>query len=397
MRLLFPICVLLTLLTGCSDGGLKATSVTVAPLDYSFEVQGRGELVSTEAIPIRVPNTVNMVFNILWMIPEYSQVTKGQLIARFDGSEIESMRGANLVQMAQHAMMLNNYELSSESNRSLITHNAMRVEGETQIARNFEGVDPQFFSKNELIDAIGDLNYLLVESAFYEWQSQTHEQRTEAETARISAQQQAVSMMLDKNTAALEVMEVKSPLDGVFVYAETPWGQKLSRGQPVFAGRPIGLLPISGKVAARIFVPEVDAISIEVGQEVIMTLDSDITRKIPGSVSSISSVAAAIDRNDPKKYFTVEATIHQVDQDLMRIGSNLNATIVTGRGNNAIVLPKQAVFFEQDSPFVYVLQRGEPTPLEVQVGQSSPTLVVIEQGLKEGDRVSLYEPVNKAA
>ena len=391
------LCTLLVLLTGCSDSGLKATSVEVAPLDFSFEVQGRGELVSTEAIPIRVPNTVNMIFNILWMIPEYSQVTQGQVIARFDGSEIESMRGSNLVQMAQHAMMLNNYELNSEGDRSLIAHNAIRVEGETQIARNFEGVDPQFFSKNELIDAIGDLNYLIVESAFYDWQAQTHEQRTTAETARIVAQQEAVSLMLDKNTAALEVMEVKSPLDGVFVYAETPWGQKLSRGQPVFAGRPIGMLPINGKVAARIFVPEVDAISIEVGQEVIMTLDSDITQKIQGRVAAISSVAAAIDRNDPKKYFTVEAAIDQVDQELMRIGSNLNAKIVTGRGNNAIVLPKQAVFFEQDSPFVYVLQRGVPTPVEVKVGRSSPTQVVIEDGLREGDLVSLYEPVNKAA
>ena len=397
MRALTFFCMVLLLLPGCSESELQATAIPVSARDFAFEVHSRGELISTESIPIHVPNTVNMIFNILWMIPEYSQVREGDVIARFDGSDIETQRGANLVQMAQHSMMLSNHELRSEGVRSRISHNTIRVEGESEIARNFEDVDPKFFSKNELIDAVGDLTYLLVEEAFYEWQAQTHDKRTEAETTHIVAQQQAVDMMLQKNTAALEVMELKSPSDGVFVYARTPWGQKLSRGQPVFAGRPVGMLPINGKVAARLFVPEVDAISIAVGQTVVLQLDSAVTREIRGHITTISSVATAIDRRDPKKYFTVEATLDEIDPDLMRIGSNLSATIVTDHGYNAILLPKQAVFFENDRPFVYVLKRGVPTPVEVDIGSSSPTLVEIKSGLTEGDMVSLYQPVNETA
>ncbi len=76
----------------------------------------------------------------------------------------------------------------------------------------------------------------------------------------------------------------------------------------------------------------------------------------------------------------------------MRVGSSLTATITTGTIRDAFLLPEQAVFFEEDVAFVYVLDKGEPVPRRVTLGRRSPTLVEVAGGLVAGERVAVSVP-----
>ncbi|MDE0419973.1 MAG: HlyD family efflux transporter periplasmic adaptor subunit [Gammaproteobacteria bacterium] len=377
----------------CSDGASNQPTVPVEARDHRFTVQARGELVASEAVDIRVPDGLNMGFDIAWIVPEYSEVEKGQVIVRFDDSDVRTSRENIVVEVASRDLQLGVHTQDSAIARILIDHERDRVAGEQDIARTFTDVDePLLFSRNEILDALGDLNLLEVQDAYFAWAADTHERRTTAELHRLVAFRDNSKSQLDKQESALAVMELTSPADGTFVYARTPWGEKLTKGQRVFPGRSVGLLPVKGKVRARIFVPEVDAVGLKEGQEVTLRLDSDVERAFGGRVSNVSSVAIPRNRDNPQKYFVVEAEPDQVDAELMRVGSSLHAAITTGSVENGFLLPQQAVFYDQDQPFVYVVERNTMARREVSLGQVSPTLVEVVAGLEAGDEVGVSAP-----
>lgn len=395
MRYRHPVLLLplLAICMACTDGSTRQPTVTVEARDHRFVVQARGELIASEAVDIRVPDGLNMGFDIAWMVPEYSEVKKGQVIVRFDDTDIQMSRENIVVEVATRDLQLGVHSQDSAIARTLIDHERVRVSGEQDIARTFTDVDdPLLFSRNEILDALGDLNLLEVQDAYFAWAAETHERRTNAELHRLVAFRDTSRSQLDKQESALAVMELTSPADGTFVYARTPWGEKLTKGQRVFPGRPVGVLPVKGKVRARIHVPEVDAIGLANDQEVTLRLDSDVGRAFAAHVSSVSSVAIPRSRDNPQKYFVVEAEPDEVDADLMRVGSSLHATIVTGGVEGGFLLPHQAVFYEQEQPFVYVVERNRTVPRDVRLGHASPTLVEIVAGLEAGDRVAVAAP-----
>mgnify|MGYP001824853093 CR=1 FL=1 len=197
---------------------------------------------------------------------------------------------------------------------------------------------------------------------------------------------------LEKQDSALQLMELRSPADGTFVYARSGWGGKMRRGRTVHAGMPIGMLPVRGKVRARLFVPEADAVGLAPEQTVRMRLDASADHIFTGKVSTVSPVASPRDRTDPQKFFQVEAEIDQVEPDLMRVGSRLRAEIITGEIDDGIVLPSQSVFDEDGSAWVYVMAGGRPERRTVEVGRRSPDLVEIRTGVAPGEQISLARP-----
>ena len=390
----FPFLVFVLVLTAsCGESANQHLTIRAISQDHMFTLEARGEIVSSESIPINVPNTSSMRLNIEWMLPEFTAVSKGDIVARFEHDELSSQRGRSLVSIANQSLIIRNHMMDSETAHTRIEHESTRVAGETVIARTFADFDPRYFSRIEIIDAIGDLDFLGVEASFYDWQSGTHEQRTMAETARIEAERSSVELQLARQNSALNATELRSPADGVFLHARTPWGQKVGRGSPVFPGGAIGMLPVDGKLQARIYVPKTDAIGIEVGQAVELRVDVDIDRVLTGKIESVSPMAISRDRQDPRQYVVVSASLDEDMREGVRIGSALTATIVTANLHNAIVLPQQAVFNVNEVFVVYVMDDDGSDAREVTLGRRSPTLVEVEKGLTEGEFVSLIEPI----
>ena len=380
------------LATACSDSDLDSLSIRIEPVDLEFTVQARGEVLASESTSVNVPAVSNMPLYLSWLIEEFSAVETGQVVARLDDSEIQMNERLYDTQIANYAWQLQNMSRNSEIGRKSLTHERVRVDGESDIAQTFADFDPRYFSRIEIIDAIGDLNYLGVEADFYDWQIDTHDQRSVAEAQQSQAQLTASERNYQVYQDALEIVELRSPADGTFIYARTPWGEKLGRGSPAFPGSKVGMIPIKGKVKARIFVPKSEAQDIAQGQSVRLRLDGLVEDQIPAKVSSISRMATIRIQQDPRKYFIVEATIDQEDVDAIRVGTGLQATIVLADLNDALVLPTQAIFFEDDLANVYVVEDGDLVYRAIEVGRRSPTLIEVTSGVESGEIVSLVAP-----
>ncbi len=395
LRQRLPILLVASLvLAACSGTESDVPAVTVGEETTELLVRAQGELIASESLPITLPGTIRMGFNIAWMAPEFSEVKQGDVIARFDDVQIRLDREESALNVAKSEFKLANTERTSELELTRIGHESLRVEGEREITESFENVDERLFSRNEIIDALSDLEFLGVEASFLEWQFDTFDQRTQAEKNMISAERQGEASKLEKQDTALGMMELKSPADGTFVYARTPWGEKLGKGKTVFPGRPLGLLPVRGKVMARLFVPENDAVGLAEDQLVRLWLDAATERQFTARVLSVSPVASPRNRTDPQKFFTVEASIDEVDVDLMRVGNRVRAEIITGRIEDGVVVPAHAVHGDVSDAWVYVVKGLRTERRDVTVGRRSPDRVEITGGVSRGDRISLVSPAD---
>ena len=388
---------LVLLMTACTQVDHQSLSVVVESIDREFTVQARGEVHASESTTVSLPTATNMPLNILWLMPEFSAVQEGQVIARFDDAELNMNQRQFDSQIADLSWQLENMNRDSELGRFQIRHERVRVDGEAEIAQTYADFDPRYFSRIEIIDAIGDLNYLGVEASFYDWQAETHDLRSAAESQQSMAQLGATERNLRVYQEALDVIELRTPADGTFIYAKTPWGAKIGRGSTVFPGATVGLIPLKGKVKARFYVPKSEAQGISTDQTVRLRLDGLVDREVAGQVSMVAPIASFRNKEDPRKYFMVEANIRDKDVEEIRVGTGLTATIVTAQLEDALVLPTQAVFYEGDHAYVYVLDGGNLSQRKIEVGLRSPTLIEVRSGIDAGERVSLVLPDTHSA
>lgn len=383
-------------LAGCGAPDAELPSLTVGQADVEFRVRAKGEVVASEALPITLPGSIRMEFNIVWLAPEFTQVKKGDVIARFDDVQVRLDHEEASLNVAKTDFKLADTEREGRLERTRIGHESLRVDGERNISETFSTADESLFSRNELIDLLADLDYLDVEASFLDWQFETLDQRTRAEENFILAEKQGEMSKLEKQETALQLMELRSPADGTFVYAETRWRGKIAKGQSIHPGRPIGMLPVKGKVKARLFVPETDAVGLEVGQLVRFRLDSTARQEFTARVSSVSPVASPRDRTDPQKFFRVEADIDDAGNELMRVGSRLRAEIVTGDISSGFVVPAMAVHGDSENAYVFILNGNGTERREVRLGQRSPDLVELVSGIEAGERLSLVVPAGES-
>ena len=383
-------------LSGCGESVSRLPSLKLEATDVEFRVPANGELIASESLPVAIPASIRMSFNIAWIAPEFSEIRKGDVLARFDDVQVRLDREGTALNVAKSDFKLVNTEREGKLERIGIDHQTYRVDGERSITEAFANADETLLSRNEIIDALADVDYLDVEGTFLDWQLATLDQRTLADQNLIRAERQSELSKMEKHDTALEMMELKSPADGTFVYARTRWGAKVGKGQTVYPGMPIGLLPVRGKIGARLYIPEADAVGLAEGQLVRLRLDAATNRQFTARITSVSPVASPRNRTDPQKFFSVEAEIDDVDPDIMRVGSRLRAEVITGSVNGGIVVPAQAVFGDGDDTFVYVLDGGRAEERIVTLGQRSPDLVELTSGVGPGERISLVAPAESS-
>lgn len=383
------------LVTGCGSSETTLPAVLADQKNIEFRVRARGELVASESMPIALPPSIRTSFNISWMAPEFSDIRKGDVIARFDDVQVRLDRESTTLNIAKSDFKLKDTERDSRLERDRIDHESLRVDGERSISESFANAPEILMSRNEIIDALADVDYLDVESDFLEWQFGTLDQRTQAEQNLIMAERQGELSKLEKQETALQMMELRSPADGTFVYARTGWGQKLGKGKTVYPGMPIGLLPVRGKVTARLYVPETDAVGLAQGQLVRLRLDAASDQEFTARVTEVSPVASPRNRTDPQKFFSVDAALDEVDPEIMRVGSQLRAEIITGAIKDSVVVPVQAIHGDLEEAYVFVVNGRSTEQRSVSLGLRSPDLVELTAGVEPGERISLVTPPDR--
>jgi membrane fusion protein, heavy metal efflux system len=170
-----------------------------------------------------------------------------------------------------------------------------------------------------------------------------------------------------------------APIAGTIVQRKVGPGQYVGTGatDPVFV---IGDLSTVWVVA---YIRESEAPTVHIGQAIYFTVLAYPDRQFP---ANISYVAAALDPTTRR--LLVRATVNN-SAGLLKPEMFASVTILTGEGDTAVAVPREAVIYEGPTARVWVV-RDDNRAIElrrIKVGLTSGNMVEVMEGLSRGDRV----------
>lgn len=191
------------------------------------------------------------------------------------------------------------------------------------------------------------------------------------------AQIQAAETGVESAMYQKDLYTVTSPISGVVEAVNVTENQLSAQGYPAFT--------ISDKEAMEVafYVPEDVRNYLQTGDEIQI---EDASQKIRGSVSSIGTAV------DPQKgLFRIEAQITTVTDRSLLSNTSVSLTLVTNSVKNEIMIPFDAVYYDNDQAYVFVAEKGDGSDKAVRknvtAGAYNNEMIVILEGLSEGDRV----------
>ncbi len=185
----------------------------------------------------------------------------------------------------------------------------------------------------------------------------------------------------------LRKTRVLAPATGTILAVPVIEGQVVVAAASVNSGTSLATLADLSRLLIDTHVNQLDIEKIRSGQEV-KALAPDGTQLGQARINFIAPVATV--KNNIKG-FQVQAELYG-EFARLRPGMAVSLDIPVAEARGALAVPVSAVFEEDGSKFVYLLQDGKPRRQPVEVGAANLLHAQIVKGLQEGDRVLLTEP-----
>ena len=112
-----------------------------------------------------------------------------------------------------------------------------------------------------------------------------------------------------------------------------------------------------------------------------------------GRIETIGTLAKDSKEGPPR--FLVRIVLDDVDEHL-RPGMTAKVIVQTGEYENAIRIPVEAVFFEDDRAFCYLSTALGRKKTYITLGQSDGDYVVVTDGIEDGEEIMLHRPETDA-
>jgi len=211
----------------------------------------------------------------------------------------------------------------------------------------------------------------------YDRQKSLFEQNLISEQAFIDAEYQLDQTRLAFEDAQRELgyTEVRAPISGIVTERLVNLGDFVTVNQPLF--RVIDF----DSIVARIFVPEHALPQLDRGQQARLTADALGGAVFSGSVDRIAPVV------DPGTG-TIKVTVATPRQEGLRPGMYVQVELVTAIHENAVLIPKKALVYDNDQVFVFRLD-GERTVerIPISISMQDSDSVEPQDGLVAGDEI----------
>lgn len=389
------ICILATVLIvgqACSKSDTDAVFVTVKKDSFEVLIPGKGELKAEKSTPIVIPPQISGSQTIVWIAAENSQVRKDAPVARLDSVYLNESIQKEENQIARLNLEIHKKELQLEKEKRDLHGQVKLTEIERQMADNYAARDETIFPKNKIIDDAVDLAFQATKEKHLTEKKIRMEKKIVAEMQLLQAKIFTSQTKIAQYRESLQSLEIKAPHDGLWVLEKTWNGEKYHEGMRVWAGVKLGTLPDLSRFEAKIFVLESEASGLNENLQAVVRLDIHPDLVFDGKVTTIDTIAKAIDTDSSLKYFETRIILNKMDLQLMRPGIQVNATIFAQKMTDVISVPNQALNYQNEQAFLLVKTGKKTEKRAVKTGPRSLTRTIITQGVREGERVLLNPP-----
>jgi HlyD family secretion protein len=362
---------------------------------FSLTVPATGEVVGLETTPVPTPNTPSGSLKLSWLIPEGAFVQSGAPVVRFDSTDakLSLEKQQNTLDANQERTKITTSKQSTDD--KVLTIDRTDAQLEYDYAMTVMPQDETIFSKWDIITAQADADYAKDRIDYLKNKAKTQQRiaRADQQILAIERNRAQSEILVIKKT--LDSMELTAPVSGLVLYRRDR-RRDPQIGDDCQPGQVLVELVNLDVLQARIYVLERDGGGLAKGQPVVIRLDAIPEKDYHGTLRSVSSVAASLERNSPLRYFTCDVNISDAGRDLKRIrpGMSLRGDVVLQKYDSCFVVPSSAVNNrerEKDS-VVYIKKGDRFVATSVQTGLSSHGEAVIVSGIEDGALIALRNP-----
>ena len=190
----------------------------------------------------------------------------------------------------------------------------------------------------------------------------------------------AAQATLETAIADLESATLRAPFDGIVVALSIESGQQVNVNTEAVEIADPSVVEVRGSV------DEIDVLFLQEGARAAVNLEALGTQTLPGTVSSIATVGTS-----QQGVVTYPVTIRVESSAGSQFPEGLSATaqVVIREQTDSLLIPLQALYGSVQSPIVKVVNGDDIVDRQVSLGISDDFWVVVEDGLAEGEFISM--------
>ncbi len=359
----------------------------------SFErwVPAEGELRAADSTPLQVPGTVRRPLRIAWLAAEGTYLQPGDVAVRFDPTELQKSVADRRSELESNRLEAKQRSSAMEATLESLDKDAEMARRELDHAEEFASRDPTIFSRVEIIESQIDQ-----ELAAERLENTLLERRREEELAAtdleiLAIKRRRIEGDLESALETLRSLELQAPKAGHLIYHRRR-GQPPEVGNTVFPGQTVGQIPHAGTMEVEAFVLEADAGGLEPGRPARVYPEARPGVVLEATVARVDSVAKPRFRASPVQYFAVTLTLDKADSEGLKPGLGARIEILLDDIEEALTLPRQAVFNREVGPVVLRRAGDGFEEVPVTVRATGRGRVVIEGPVAAGERVAMADP-----
>lgn len=361
------------------------------------EVEARGEFKSVDATPVIVPTDTMTAQKIAWLAKDGAPVKAGDPVVLFDPSSMEKDLADGQADRQTAVEKIGKTKADGRKTAQGLTLDRNLAKEELSSSDAFAAKDTQIFSRNEIIESRidHDLSGTRFEAATNKLDAS--QKLGEADIALNEIERSKAEIRIRQAEKGLGSLRVLAPHDGLIVLERSWRGTTLSVGETVWPGQKLAEIPDLRSVEAKVYVLEADAGGLKAGASARVAVEGRSGVWYPAKVSRVDAIAKTRDWQVPTRYFETILTLEKTLPETMKPGQQVRAKIALEEVQDAIAIPRGAVFEKDGKRVVYRFEGGRFNPAEVTIGRNSLSHVVIEKGLTPGDRIALRDPTRAAS
>ncbi|WP_338592855.1 efflux RND transporter periplasmic adaptor subunit [Shewanella khirikhana] len=383
---LAPLALIAGLLGGCEDG----VRVEVSEGQLVQQVEVTGVLTSADTLSM-MPPAMRRVwqYQVKSIVPEGKEVEAGSVVARLDTSELNQRLQVKSAELEATVQDIETSRLRNAKKLEELKLELAEAKMEEEKARR------KFELSDETVAAIDKEKYqrdavIATEKvALIERKFTLEQESIKGRMAMLDGDRQKFASEVSALKKGIAAMSLKAPRTGMVVYGNDPQGNKIKEGQSVFAGDAVFSMPDLERMQVAMTIPEVEANRVRSGLRVKIRLDANPERVFHGTLTETGAVFRVKNDDIPLVVFDAVADFDEIDKDLMRPGMTAKISIDVVREKSALLLPLDALHYDEGRPFVWQSGMLGDSRTFVELGDSGRDKVEVRAGLALGDEVLL--------
>jgi HlyD family secretion protein len=376
--------------SGVSAAADEKDLIAVQRVDFPLIVSAPGVLEAAKSVSIGPPKIQNEHrFKLARMVEEGKQVSEGDFLMEFDGSDISR-------RMRDETTNFQRVQEEYQKKRSDFDIQVRDLKLQLEQAKSdYEKLENKLSAQAEIESAI-----VIAETKI---RRDTAKRKVEllekklkylTESGRLDLQislsnERHYKRHMDVLLDAMDALTITAPISGVVIYKRDWNNEPRQVGSNIFILDTVMELPDLSTLRAKVMVDEVDVGKVQLGQDAQVAVDAVQGRVFKGKVAYLSAILkqAAYDR--PQKIAEALVEFEPSDTKALRPGMSTRTQIQVGRHPQAIVIPLTSILERQGRSFVQVWQPDKKSyeMREVQLLMNDELSAVVSAGLQVNEKI----------